>query len=61
MHRHLGATQTANGLKRPIKEPLVKKILFAAAIAVSSAAQASMPAYAADLAYKSAPMLAAYN
>jgi outer membrane immunogenic protein len=40
----------------------VKKILFAAAIAVSSAALASMPAHAADLAYKSAPMMqAAYN
>ena len=40
----------------------MKKILFAAAIAVSSAALASMPAHAADLAYKSAPMMqAAYN
>jgi outer membrane immunogenic protein len=40
----------------------VKKILFAAAIAASSAVLASMPAHAADLAYKSAPMLqAAYN
>jgi len=40
----------------------VKKILFAAAIAVSSAALASMPTHAADLAYKSAPIMqAAYN
>ena len=61
MHRHFGATHTANDLTAT-KEPLVKKILFAAAIAASSAALASMPAHAADLAYKSAPMMqAAYN
>jgi outer membrane immunogenic protein len=40
----------------------VKKILFAAAIAVSSAGLASMPAHAADLAYKSGPIMqTAYN
>jgi outer membrane immunogenic protein len=40
----------------------VKKILLAAAVAVSTAALASMPAHAADLAYKSTPMMqAAYN
>jgi len=40
----------------------VKKILFTAAIAVASAALASTPALAADLAYKSAPIMqATYN